>query len=81
MECRNYKPRQLLKHGEHKREKYMTVCANCGGLPHAGSAATKNRFDLDVGYFRKNLNILLRDMDNTTPDEMRSALMRLALAV
>ncbi len=36
-----------------------------------------NEHGLDVDYFRKNLEMILRDIDNYTPAEMFRALIRL----
>jgi hypothetical protein len=33
---------------------------------------------LDTGYFRKNLERILRDLESYTPEEMETALERLA---
>ena len=38
----------------------------------------KNQYGLDADYFKKNLKILLRDVNNYTPGEMRRSLLRLA---
>ena len=38
----------------------------------------KNRYGLDVRYFRANLSIILRDINNYTPSEMSRALARLS---
>lgn len=38
----------------------------------------RNRYGLDVHYIGKNLKILLRDIDDYKPSEMRRALTRLA---
>lgn len=40
---------------------------------------SKNRYGLDVHYFKNNLKKLLRDIDNYKPDEMARALTRLAV--
>lgn len=37
-----------------------------------------NRYGLDADYFSKNLEILLRDIQNYRPDEMARTLHRLA---
>lgn len=37
-----------------------------------------NEYGLDAAYFRKNLEILLRDVDRYTPAEMNRACQRLA---
>ena len=37
-----------------------------------------NKYGLDTAYFRKNLKIILRDVDRYKPDEMQRALKRLA---
>ena len=37
-----------------------------------------NEYGLDVHYFRKNLERILRDIDRYKPEEMKTALTRLA---
>lgn len=38
----------------------------------------QNQYGLDVAYFRKNLKVILRDIDRYTPAEMQLALKRLS---
>ncbi len=39
----------------------------------------ENEYGLDVAYFRKNLKLLVRDVDRYAPEEMSRALMRLSI--
>ena len=38
-----------------------------------------NRYGVDTSYFRKNLKLLQRDIDNYRPDELARALARLSI--
>ena len=38
----------------------------------------KNRYGVDVDYFKKNLDMVIRDIDNYTPDELSLAFHRLS---
>ena len=40
----------------------------------------KNRYGVDVAYFTKELNKLVRDLGNHTPEELARALVRLSNA-
>lgn len=75
-DCIGYKKRVLEDHAGN----LMCVCHNCGALPH-GENSGFNAYGLDVDYMVKNLKILIRDIKNHKPAEIKRALKRLSDAI